>query len=91
MKVTLKLFADLRKDGGDGLRQMRLDDGAKVSGLLEALKPDQFLAGRLFNEGGLKDIFIVLVNGRRIDNLEGLDTPLKDGDEVSIFPPVAGG
>ncbi|GAJ22964.1 unnamed protein product, partial [marine sediment metagenome] len=33
----------------------------------------------------------ILVNGRGLDLLQKLDTPLKDGDVVAIFPPVAGG
>ncbi len=34
---------------------------------------------------------IVLVNGRRAEFLQGLDTPLSETDQVSIFPIVAGG
>lgn len=34
----------------------------------------------------------VLVNGRHTSHLaDGLDTVLRDGDRVAIFPPVAGG
>lgn len=32
----------------------------------------------------------MLVNGRRVEFLSGLDTPLKDSDTVQIFPVVAG-
>ena len=34
---------------------------------------------------------VVLVNGRHIDHLAGLDTPLTEEDVVAIFPLVAGG
>lgn len=34
---------------------------------------------------------IVLVNGKNIGYLKGERTKLRDGDEVSLFPPVAGG
>ncbi len=33
----------------------------------------------------------VYVNGEEIAALQGLDTPLRDGDEVSIIPALAGG
>jgi molybdopterin synthase sulfur carrier subunit len=36
--------------------------------------------------------FAILVNGRHCSHLpDGLQTELSDGDEVSIFPPAAGG
>ena len=35
---------------------------------------------------------VILVNGRSTLHLaDGLDTVLRDGDRVAIFPPVAGG
>lgn len=90
--VTLKLFASLRQRGDSGIRALQLSEDAAIYGLLEELKKDSFLAGKLFGDNGeLRDIFIVLVNGRRMDNLNGLDTALAEGDVVSIFPPVAGG
>lgn len=41
--------------------------------------------------GNLGGLSIVLVNGADYRELGGLDTPLKEGDTISIFPPVAGG
>jgi len=34
---------------------------------------------------------VILVNGHHIEFLGGLRARLKDGDEISIFPPAAGG
>jgi molybdopterin synthase sulfur carrier subunit len=46
----------------------------------------------VFNEKGLLHRYIkVLVNGRGLHVLQGLDTPLTEGDVVALFPPVAGG
>ncbi|MFX1318543.1 MAG: ubiquitin-like small modifier protein 1 [Promethearchaeota archaeon] len=42
-------------------------------------------------EGQLRRYIKVLINGRGLHVLEGLDTPLTDGDVVALFPPVAGG
>ena len=39
----------------------------------------------------LSEDIIIMVNGRHIEHLEGLSTHLKDNDEISIFPRVAGG
>lgn len=34
---------------------------------------------------------LILVNGKEIGVLEGLDTELKDGDELTLIPVVHGG
>jgi MoaD family protein len=39
----------------------------------------------------LRDLVNILKNGRNIQFLSGLDTPLDDGDTIALFPPVAGG
>ena len=43
------------------------------------------------DETAMGDYIFVLVNGRRTEFLQGLDTPLKETDQVSLFPVVAGG
>ena len=34
---------------------------------------------------------IILLNRRNILHLQGLDTPVRDGDVLALFPPGAGG
>ncbi len=34
---------------------------------------------------------IIMVNRRNIHHLEKLETPVKDGDVIALFPPGAGG
>ena len=47
---------------------------------------------RVFEESGEVRRFVnVFVNGEDIRFLQGLDTSLKSGDEVSIVPAMAGG
>jgi molybdopterin converting factor small subunit len=42
--------------------------------------------------GGRQQHVPVLVNGRHCTHLpDGLDTELRDGDQVDLFPPIAGG
>ena len=40
---------------------------------------------------GIGQDAIILVNGRNAVDLAGKETPLSDGDTVSLFPMVAGG
>jgi sulfur-carrier protein len=50
------------------------------------------LRGLVRSEGGDVHAHVnIYVNGDAIDDLRGLDTPLRDGDEMSIIPALAGG
>lgn len=65
-----------------------------VSGLLAYLsrRYGPAMEKKLLNpDGSLGQDAIVLVNGRHIEHLQGIDTPLTEQDVVSIFPLVAGG
>ncbi len=64
-----------------------------VAGLLEELERTYTgLKGLVRDERGQVHAHVALyVNGEAIDGLRGLATPLKDGDEVSIIPALAGG
>lgn len=42
-------------------------------------------------DGDLGPHIIVMINGRHVVHLGGINAPLKDGDTVQIFPMVAGG
>ena len=68
-------------------------DAQDVRGLLDELE-DRFgaLKGLVRNEAGeIHDHVNVYVNSEAIESLDGLGTTLKDGDEVSIIPALAGG
>ncbi|MGI6435510.1 MAG: MoaD/ThiS family protein [Syntrophomonadaceae bacterium] len=76
MKVTIKLFAFLRK-GRFKTSILEFPEGTSVLQVLDALSITA-------NE---RNIGILFVNGRHTN----LDSILKDGDVLAIFPPVAGG
>ena len=64
-----------------------------LSGAL-ALLNERFpgIEERLFNDAGELHRFVnIYVNGEDVRFLDGLDTKLSSGDEVSIVPGVAGG
>ena len=64
-----------------------------VGGLLDELEGEYAsLRGLVRDEGGEVHAHVnIYVNSEAIDALDGLDTPLKDGDEVTIIPALAGG
>ena len=68
-------------------------DAGSVEALIDALDGRYpGLKGRLCDEAGkLRRFLNVYVNSEDIRFLDHQATPLKDGDEVSIVPAVAGG
>ncbi len=68
-------------------------DGSTLAELLADLEAKFTGIGRrLFDDDGKLRRFVnVYVNDEDIRYLQGEDTPLKEGDEVSIVPAIAGG
>ena len=64
-----------------------------IKELIDALEADcPGIKARLCDEQGIPRRFLnFYVNSEDIRFLDNVDTPLKDGDEVSIVPAVAGG
>ena len=67
--------------------------GTNVQDLIENLeKTFPGMKTRLYDEtGNLRRFVNIYVNEEDIRFLKGKDTPLKEGDEVSIVPAIAGG
>ncbi len=93
MAITVKFFANFREVTRK--EQERVEGTKNVASLLDDLvrRFGEGLAEQLYSPGTrkLRGTVNILVNGRGIGFLRELDTPLKDGDVVAIFPPVAGG
>ena len=91
MPVTVKLPTQLRASAG-GASTVPVE-GETVGAVLEALygeHPD--LRDSLSDgDGGLRRFVNVYVGGEDIRFLDGLETEVNDGDEVTILPAVAGG
>lgn len=66
---------------------------ASVAGLLEELERTyDGLRGLVRNDTGAVHHHVnIYVNSEAIEALQGLSTPLRDGDEVAIIPALAGG
>ena len=91
MSVTVRVPTTLRPLTG-GVSEVAVGGatGGDVLNSLEAAHPG--FAERLLDDaGGLRRFVNVFVADDDVRFLEGLDTPVPDGETVSIIPAVAGG
>ncbi len=95
MKVTLHTILGLKQVIGQRVTEIDLPDGSAVEDFLTYMKErwGDRLSAHLFdpNSGAVLPYVRIMVNGQTIQFLEGMETPLKEGDEVLILPPVSGG
>ena len=91
MAVTVRIPTPLRLLTGE--RETVSSTGATVRDLVESLEASfPGMRERLCDEGGeLRRFVNVYVNGEDVRFLAGLQSALKEGDEISIVPAVAGG
>jgi len=77
-----------------GVKSIELEANT-IRDLLDILKTtygERFTNTVIDSESGnLKQFYSCMVNGKRIELLNGYDTLLSDNDAVALFPPVGGG
>lgn len=89
--VSVRIPTPLRGHVG-GASSVELAGATVGEVLRELAQRHEKLHGRLFNEQGELNRFVnVFLNDEDIRFLQGLDTPLKDGDGVVLVPAIAGG
>jgi sulfur-carrier protein adenylyltransferase/sulfurtransferase len=90
-RATVKIPTPLRPFAG-GSSEVALE-GSTVGGLVRALATEHPpLLRHLFTPGGeLRNFVTLYLNDQDVRALQRGDTPLKDGDIVSIVPAIAGG
>ncbi len=91
MTAVMRIPTPLRK-ATNGQDKVEVE-GANVKECVDFLD-SQFpgIKERLFDDGGaLRNFVNVYVNGEDVRHLQGLDTPVAAGDEISIVPAIAGG
>jgi molybdopterin synthase sulfur carrier subunit len=97
LNVSVRFFGSLRALVGKKVECVKFEDReeATVEKVLERLSE---VYGKDFVEyvfdgrtGEIQSYLLLLVNGRSITVLDGLETRLVDGDVLAILPPVGGG
>ncbi len=92
MPVKVKYIASISEITGQLVEHVDVGGETTLRELLALLSERHpGLGGRVFRGDALADDIIVLVNGRSIDWLNGLETKIREGDEVTIMPPAGGG
>jgi len=76
-----------------GATEVEVEASGTVRELLQELTAEHSaLKERVLDDAGdLQSPINVLVNGRSIRFLDGLNTTVQEGDELALFPPVGGG
>ncbi len=90
--TVVRLFATLRDGHGGGLVTLEREKGPLGALLVDllAVRPD--LRGRVLDDHDhLVPYVNVFVDGRDCRYLDGIDTLVRPGQELYIFPPMAGG
>ncbi len=90
MSVTVKIPTQLREMTA-GAAELSVD-GSTVQEVLDSVFADHpALKDRLVDENGLRRFVNLYVGGEDVRFLDGLETVVEDGGEVTVLPAVAGG
>jgi molybdopterin synthase sulfur carrier subunit len=93
--VKVRTILTLKTIMGSGEIELSVSEGSTLGQLITTLvnRFGDELASQLYesNSKSLRSYIRLMVNGRDIAFLKGLETALRHGDEVLILPPVSGG
>ena len=92
MTVKIRFFARFRELLGTDI-VTDVAPGTMFTTLITSIakkNPEGYAA--IFDENGAFHEFVILMrNGKRIEIADADKTVIADGDEIAVFPPVAGG
>ncbi len=91
MKIKVKFFAYFRELFETRERDLTFPEGAVIRSLLETIADSPRRREELLAGEELKPLIIVMKNATSINSLQGLDTPLEEGDTIAVFPFITGG
>ncbi|HVP97135.1 ubiquitin-like small modifier protein 1 [Methanoregula sp.] len=92
MTVRVRFFARFRELLGTDIN-VTVQEGTHISSLVrEIAEKNKEGYDAIFDpKGAFREFVIIMQNGKRVDTADAGSTPVADGDEIAVFPPVAGG
>jgi len=92
MTIKVRFFARFRELLGTDI-VVTAQEGTLLLGLVKktAEKSREGYDAIFDAKGEFREYVIVMQNGRRMETATAGSTPVSDGDEIAVFPPVAGG
>ena len=91
MAVIVRIPTPLRSLTG-GNEEVNLENVATVADVIETLEEQHAgMKDRLLDEKGVRKFINIYVGEEDIRFLDGLRTAVKDGEQISIVPAIAGG
>jgi molybdopterin synthase sulfur carrier subunit len=93
MRISVELGFSFKNDLDPDYRQLLLPEGSDVEAAVQALASRHPAARqRLLDDAGrVRRHVAALVNGGNVTWRDGLRTVLRDGDRLTLLPPVGGG
>lgn len=94
MALTVRFIGSLRASADKSKLTLELGKTVSLREVIKKIVEEQPKLKRALIDPELDDPrtnSIILVNGKEINVLDGLDTKLKDGDELILIPVVHGG
>ena len=91
--MNVSLYATLRQIAGTKAVELPVQADQTVGDVLHALvkRYPSLKEAIWYEDGSLAGHVAVILNGRDIRHLEGVDSRINESDQLAVFPPVGGG
>jgi molybdopterin synthase sulfur carrier subunit len=91
MSVKVKFYSLFKINLKSSGKEYQID--GEITDLISMLDDDYdgYFSHKLLDAGEIAPGSIILINGENVIHIDGLDSKIKDGDTITLFPPSAGG